>query len=158
VLYDQQCKFDEANSWHDKAVAAQPKNPDFHCNAGYSLYLQGNLIEAERGTRTCLALAPDHVRGHNNLGMILARTDRREEALAEFRRAGCTEADAQANLAYALTLERRWAEAEASYKRALAADPSSTAGQKGLQELHNLIAKAEAAKSGTKDIKLTAGP
>ena len=143
VLYDQQCKFDEAAHWHRKAVAAEPKNPDFHCNAGYSLYLQGNLIEAEKSLRTCLALSPDHARGHNNLGMILARTDRCEEALAEFHRAGCNEADAQANLAYALTLERHWAEAEACYQRALAADPSSTASLKGLRELHDLIAKSD---------------
>ena len=145
VLCDQQCKFDEANSWHCKAVAGRPKNPDFHCNAGYSLYLQGNLIEAERNLRKCLELAPDHARGHNNLGMILARTDRCQEALAEFHRAGCNEADAQSNLAYALTLERRWTEAQACYERALAADPSSTGSQKGLQELHDLMARADAA-------------
>jgi Flp pilus assembly protein TadD len=143
VLCDQQCKFDEANSWHCKAVAGQPKNPDFQCNAGYSLYLQGNLIEAEKSLRKCLELAPEHARGHNNLGMILGRMDRCQEALAEFHRAGCNEADAQANLAYALTLERRWAEAEACYQRALAADPSSTASLKGLQELHDLMAKAD---------------
>jgi Tfp pilus assembly protein PilF len=148
VLYDQQCKFDEANTWHGNAVAAQPQNPDFRCNAGYSLYLQGNLIEAEQSMRKCLALAPDHARGHNNLGMILARTDRSAEALAEFRRAGCTEVDAQTNLAYALTLERRWAEARVCYERALAIDPSSTTSKKGLQELHSLIGKAAAATPG----------
>jgi Flp pilus assembly protein TadD len=158
VLYDQQCKFDAAKSWHQNAVAAQPKNPDFHCNAGYSLYLQGNLIEAERSLRTCLELAPDHARGHNNLGMVLARTNRCEDALAEFRRAGCTEADAQTNLAFALTLEHRWAEAQACYERALAIEPSSAASRKGLQEVRRLIAKAEAAGSGTSDLKLTAHP
>jgi Tfp pilus assembly protein PilF len=147
VLYDQQCKFDEAVHWHRKAVTAQPKNPDFLCNQGYSLYLQGNLIEAEKSLRQCLALAPEHARGHNNLGMVLARTERRAEALAEFHRAGCDEADSQINLAYALTLERRWAEAQACYERALAANPSSTASQKGLQELHDLMAKADAAAS-----------
>src|SRR5215472_1259126 len=47
VLYDQQCKFDEGAAWHRKAVAAHPKNADFHCNLGYSLYLQGKMIEAE---------------------------------------------------------------------------------------------------------------
>jgi Flp pilus assembly protein TadD len=141
VLYDQQCKFDEANAWHHKAVTAQPKNADFHCNLGYSLYLQGKLPEAEMSLRQCLALTPEHVRGHNNLGMILARVDRREEALAEFRRGACNEADAQANLAYALTLEGHLEEARASYERALAADPSSMAGRRGLAELDKLMAK-----------------
>jgi Flp pilus assembly protein TadD len=141
VLYDQQCKFDEANAWHHKAVTAQPKNADFHCNLGYSLYLQGGFTEAEQSLRQCLALAPEHARGHNNLGMILARTDRTQEALAEFRRAGCSEADAQINLAYALTLEGHEVEARASYERALAADPASTASRRGLEELEKLMAK-----------------
>jgi Flp pilus assembly protein TadD len=146
VLYDQQCKFEEAATWHRKAVAAQPKNPDFHCNLGYSLYLQGNMIEAEQSLRRCLALSNEHARGHNNLGMVLARTGRCEEALAEFRRAGCNENDAQTNLAYALTLECRWAEARACYERVLAADPSSPASQKGLQTLNSLMTRADTAK------------
>src|SRR5262249_44764555 len=103
VLSAQCCKFDEAISWHRKAVAAQPKNADFHCDLGYTQYLQGNLVEAEKSLRDCLALAPEHARGHNNLGMILARTNRGEESLAEFSRAGCNEVDAQTNLAFALT-------------------------------------------------------
>lgn len=145
VLYDQQGKFDEASAWHRKAVGAQPKNADFHCNLGYSLYLQENLAEAETSLRQCLALAPDHARAHNNLGMVLGRTARPEEALAEFRRAGCNETDAQTNLAFALTLERHWQEARACYERILAADPTSKASQKAIQELNGLMARSDAA-------------
>jgi Tfp pilus assembly protein PilF len=148
VLYDQQCKFDEGNVWHQKAIAAQPKNADFRCNLGYSLYLQGKWMDAEENFRQCLALSPQHARAHNNLGMVLARTDRCEEALAEFRRAGCTEADAQANLAYALTLEGRWLEAQSSYEQALAADPNSITSRSGLQELERLMAKVKTASLG----------
>jgi Flp pilus assembly protein TadD len=143
VLCDQQCKLDEANAWHLKAINAQPKNADFYCNLGYNLYLQGNLPEAEKSLRQCLALAPGHARGHNNLGMILARTDRPREALVEFRLAGCNEVDAQANLAFAFTLERRWLDARACFERILATDPGSTATQKSLQELNGLMAKAD---------------
>jgi len=147
VLFDQQCKFDEASRWHRKAVTAQPKNPDFHCNAGYGQYLQGNLVEAEKSLRLCLTLAPEHARAHNNLGLVLARAGRCEEALAEFRRAGCDEADAQCNLAHALTLERHGVEARACYEHALAVDPNSTTAQKGIRELDRLMAKADGAGS-----------
>jgi Tfp pilus assembly protein PilF len=105
-------------------------------------------MDAEETFRQCLVLAPQHTRAHNNLGMVLARTDRCEQALAEFRRAGCTEADAQANLAYALTLERRWLEAQAAYEQALAADPGSTTSRSGLQELEKLMAKVKTASLG----------
>jgi len=144
VLFDQQCKFDDASGWHRKAVAAQPKNPDFHCNAGYGQYLRGNMVEAENSLRRCLALAPEHARAHNNLGLVLARAGRCEEALGEFRRAGCDEADAQSNLAHALTLEGRGSDARACYERALAVDPNSTTAQKGIRELDQLMAKADA--------------
>src|SRR5262249_25086909 len=145
MLSAQRCKFDEAISWHRKAIAAQPKNADFLCDLGYTQYLQGDLVEAEKSMRECLALAPEHARGHNNLGMILARTECREAALAEFRRAGCNEVDAQTNLAFAFTLERRWPEARACYERILAADPTASAARQGLQEVDSLMAKSECA-------------
>src|SRR5262249_52262670 len=39
VLYAQLGRFDEAVQMHQKATAAQPRNADFHCNAGYSYFL-----------------------------------------------------------------------------------------------------------------------
>ena len=63
--------------------------------------------------RQAIVLQPDHARAHNNLGLVLAHTGRLDLSLVEFRQGGCTEADAQINLAYALTLERHWPEAPA---------------------------------------------
>jgi Tfp pilus assembly protein PilF len=142
VLSDQQGKFEESSKWHQKALAAQPSNADFLCNQGYSFYLQGHLAEGEANLRQCLSLAPDHARAHNNLGLILGRTGRRDEALAEFRRAGCNEAEALSNLAYALTLERQLPEARMCYERAAAMDSSPTSpARKGLAELDALSSK-----------------
>jgi Flp pilus assembly protein TadD len=143
VIHDQQGKFDEARLWHQKALAGQPNNPDFHCDHGYSLYLQGQFSQAEETLRQCLMLAPDHARAHNNLGLLLARTGRRDEALAEFRRAGCNEADALTNLAYALTLERQLPEARGCYERAAVIDPAPSApARKGVAEVDALMASA----------------
>src|SRR5207249_10438430 len=76
------------------------------------------------------------------LGLLLGRTGRDDDALAEFRKAGCTEADARVNLAFALSLERRWPEARGQYRQALAADASSAPARKGLKELEAAMAKA----------------
>jgi Flp pilus assembly protein TadD len=109
---------------------------------GYSLYLQRRWGEAEMNLRQALALKPSHSRAHNNLALVLAHGERLDEAFAEFRKAGCTEADARVNMAFVLTLERHWPEARRHYERALAADPSSTPAKKGLEQLSVLVAKA----------------
>ena len=57
------------------------------------------------------------------------------------RRAGCSEADAHINLAYALTLENRLPDARVHYQSALAADASSAPARQALRELDNLVAK-----------------
>jgi tetratricopeptide (TPR) repeat protein len=93
--------------------------------------------------RQALALAPEHRRAHNNLGLVMARTGRSEDALAEFRKGGCGAADSHANLAFALTLQRQWPEARQHYQLALNADPHSASARKGLDEVSALLAKAD---------------
>jgi Flp pilus assembly protein TadD len=144
MIYDGRGQFGQSAAMYQKALVGSPKSADVHCNFGYSLYLQGNWAEAESRLREALAISPDHIRAHNNLGLVLARAGRCDEALAEFRRAGCQEEDAQINLAYALTLERRWPEARVHYERALAANPNSNAGRSGLRELDCLLLETEA--------------
>jgi Tfp pilus assembly protein PilF len=141
-LLDIQGRFAESKEYYHKADLAQPKSAKVACNYGYSLYLQGRHAEAEAALRQALARQPDHAAAHNNLGLVLARIGRPDEALAEFRKAGCDEADAHVNLAFALTLQKSWAEARAQYEQALDADPASAAAKRGLQELDAVVAKA----------------
>jgi Tfp pilus assembly protein PilF len=143
ILYNKEGKFQEALPFYQKALAGFPGNPDIFCDMGYGLYLQRRFTEAEADLRQAIALAPEHTRAHNNLGLVLAHSGRCEEALAEFRRAGCTEADAEINLAFALTLENNCEEARRCYQKALAVDVSSSAARKGLQELDTVLARAD---------------
>jgi Tfp pilus assembly protein PilF len=141
VLHDRQGKFTESAEMYGKALRLQPGDPDLYCDMGYSLYLQKRWAEAEMNLRQALALRPDHARARTNLGLLLARAGRADEALAEFRKAGCGEADARVNLAFALTLEGRCPEAREHYRQALAADPSSAPARKGLEKLEAVLAK-----------------
>jgi tetratricopeptide (TPR) repeat protein len=144
ILNDQQGRFTESASLYQKALKGQPGSAEIYCAMGYSLYLQQRWAEAEMNLRQALALCPDHARAHNNLGLVLARTGQTEEALNQFNLAGCSDADAQVNLAFALTLEHHWPEACQHYQQALEMEPSSVPAKKGLHELQRLIARMNA--------------
>jgi len=141
VLCDREAKFRESQDWYRKALAGMPGNAEIYCDVGYSLYLQQRWEEAEMNLRQALALAPDHARAHNNLGLVLAHIGKTDEALVEFRRAGCGEADGHVNLAYVLLLNKSWKEARRHYELALAADGSSAPARTGLREVEVLAAR-----------------
>ena len=148
ILSAQQGQFAESAELYGRALKLQPENPDIYCNLGYSLYLQHRWGEAEQGLRQCLALKPDHQRAHNNLGLVLARAGRDAEALREFQQAGCSEANARVNLAYALTLNGAWPEARRNYEQALALQPSLEAARNGLDDLTTVAAKLDQGRGG----------
>jgi tetratricopeptide (TPR) repeat protein len=111
-------------------VSATPGDQELLTDLGYALYLGGDLAGAEEWTRRGLALDGRHPRALTNLGLILACTDRVEEALQAFQRAGCSEADALSNVGHAL-LVHGYAEPAEHYLRlaAQASRPSAKASE-----------------------------
>jgi Tfp pilus assembly protein PilF len=142
VLADRQGNSIQAAEYYRKAKAAGGDTPALYCNRGYSCYLQKRWNEAEVNLRQAITLEPADRRAHNNLGLVLAHTGRADEALAEFHRAGCSEAEAQANLALCLAVEGSWAEARVHYQQALTADSSSAEARRGLAAVGHLQARA----------------
>jgi hypothetical protein len=141
ILLDRQGKFRESATMYDKALAMNPGDPDVYCDKGYSLYLQRRWAESEMSLKQAIVLRPAHPRAHNNLALVLAHDGRDDLALVEFRKGGCTEEDARVNLAFALTLEQKWPEAQKHYRQALALNPASKPAQQGLQDVSRLMAK-----------------
>lgn len=154
VSYDKLGRWSQSSAYYQKALQAKPGNADLYADMGYSLYLQRRWPEAEMNLRQALALQNDNRRAHVNLGLLLARTDRVEEALVEFRTAHCDVADAHVNVAYALSLDRHWEESRSHYQRALAADSSSDAARKGLHDVQAQAGK-KAEVSADRQIELT---
>jgi Tfp pilus assembly protein PilF len=156
VLRDMQGQFPEASECYRKARLFLGENAPLSCNVGYGFYLQRRWAEAERNLREAIALDPKDQTAHNNFGLVLAHSGRPAEALNEFRKAGCTEAEANMNLALALALEGDLPGARASYERAAVLDPASTKAARGAQQINNLIARAATesqSESGTKVIQ-----
>ena len=146
VLNDRKGNVQESEKLYKQALKLDPKNPEIRCDFGYSLYLQRRWAEAEDNLHEALAVKPAHSRSHTNLGLVFAQTDRLDEALAEFRKSGRQEAEARANLAFVLTMDRRWDEACQQYELALDANPDSAAAKSGLENLTAIIAKTSPGK------------
>ncbi|MEA2631859.1 MAG: hypothetical protein QOE66_2078 [Chloroflexota bacterium] len=144
VLHDKQGKFRESAALYVQALKADPGNPDVYCDMGYSLYLQRRWAESEMNLKQAITRDPKHQRAHSNLGLVLVHNARPEDAVAEFRKGGCDEAEARENVAFALTTDKRWDEARKQYRLALRARPDSKNAQARLKELETLVAKVEA--------------
>lgn len=153
-------QFEHAVALYKKALALQPNNADFVCNLGYCFYLQQRWVEAETQFRKAIDLAPDHNRAHNNLGLVLAHSHRSNEALAAFRRGGCSESDAHGNLAFALTLENSWQEARKHFTRAHELNPASVSAEKGLRIVNAQIEGIEKTiiQVSAEDVPVPAAP
>jgi Tfp pilus assembly protein PilF len=157
VVHDRQGEFRESADLYRQALKLSPGSPDIYCDMGYSLYLQRRWAEAEMNLRQAIALDSKHARAHNNLALVLAQNGALNDALAEFHKGGSNGASAHANVGFVMTMQRRWDDARAQYKLALAADPSSTELNIRLQQLDILAAKLDPSRekiAGTQDARV----
>lgn len=143
VLHDQSGNHDEALRYYKDAIKRDPRNAEIHADRGYSFYLQQNWPEAEQNLRRALKLDSSLARAHNNLGLLLARTDRQNEAMLEFQMAGSNEPECRANLIHAMMLDQRWNEAQQQCEIALASHEVPAAVEKRLKRLNSLITESQ---------------
>jgi Flp pilus assembly protein TadD len=135
LLYDGQEDFETAEKFYRSALSLDPNNADLLCDWGYRCYLRRDFKQAEACLRKAISLRNGFARAHNNLGLLLGRTGRCDEALREFARGGCSEADARSNLAVALCLEGKSEEAQEQFELAVTGGSKSEAAQVGLRAL-----------------------
>ena len=135
VLAAKASEHDKAAEYFNAAAQLGPPSADLLNDIGFNLYGMGRLQEAEAVFRQAIAADPQNRSARNNLGLVLGETRRYEESLAEFRRGGKGEAEAQANLAYAQTQAGDVAGANASYHRALTLDKELKPAAEALVQL-----------------------
>lgn len=135
LLHLRQDEFDQATASFERAVEVDPQNPILCSDFGYHLYLNGDLERAEDYLRRAVRVAPHDRRAWNNLGLVLAAQGRDEESLAAFLDAGCTEAEARSNLAFAQVMRLDASTAGESLKASLALDPTNPRAISAMQQL-----------------------
>ena len=140
VTHDKLGHFDKSGEYYKKAIARDPKNAEIYADLGYSQYLKHQWEESEATLKSCLTIAPDMSRAHNNLGLLLARRGQTDAALWEFARAGCNEAEGRANMMHAMMLDQQWPAARQQCELAMASGTASPELQKRLGEMQQRIA------------------
>jgi tetratricopeptide (TPR) repeat protein len=98
-------------------------------------HLAGRIKEATVLYRRAIALKPDYLEAHNNLGVALAGLGKIDEAMARYRRVlalNPDHTDALGNLASALLSKGKPADAIAYYKRLLLLKPDHAAAHYSL--------------------------
>lgn len=124
----QQGRFKPAVDLLTRAVAADPRSPQFHNNLGHAQRGLGRLADAEASFRTAISLRPDYPKALSNLGQTLAALRRPAEAVEplaqaiEMQPADVDAVEAIAGVLYALG---RTGEGLAALRRLTELEPGS---------------------------------
>lgn len=123
VLADLKQDFDAATRWYALARLIEPRSPLVANSQGYSRYLAGDWDAAAAHYREAIGFDVRYERAWRNLGLLLARQQRYEEALAAFEQVE-SRAQASNDVGYACMLDGRFPQAESFFRQAMELSPS----------------------------------
>jgi hypothetical protein len=125
-----------------QALTAQPNLAYLHNNLGFSLFLEGKFPDAETEFARALQLNPGFTRARMNHALVLARLDRMDDALGEFRLAS-DEPTAHYNFAMVLADAQRYEAAVRELDTALRIQPQFQAAKDQLKVLAPLALQTQ---------------
>jgi tetratricopeptide (TPR) repeat protein/SAM-dependent methyltransferase len=125
VLAQQSAHHEAALDLISRAIALNPRVPEFHYNIGLAYGALGRFDEAAAHNRRAVALRPDYVEAHRNLGNALNAQGQPAQALESYHRALALRPapDLHFNIANVLAARGDDGEAIAHYREALALHP-----------------------------------
>lgn len=126
IAYDRLGWHKQAADAYNRALTVAPKDPNVIANLGYSLYLANDYAGALKRLKQAAQLSPGQPVIYNNLGIVLARTSKYEEAYKYFAIAS-NEYDAHLKLASILEDQHRDRDAVKHYEAALQMQPGASA-------------------------------
>lgn len=113
----------QAEGVFQSAVQVGPDKPFLHNNLAYAYIAQRQWDKAEEALNTALKLQPDFSRARVNLGLVMARTGRYDQAMKQFLLV-LPPASAHYNLGLMYETNRRYELASQAFSQALALDPN----------------------------------
>ncbi len=101
VIYSKTGQTELAQKYLSLAVSVDPQNAELLADFGYLTFVNGDIQGAEQSYLAALNVDPNLKRAHNNLGVILAKTNRLQLARQHFGWAGNNEAAILQNMSLA---------------------------------------------------------
>lgn len=123
VLADLRNDFAAAALYYGLSLRIDPGSALAHNSLAYSQYLAGDWSGAERQYRRGIDLAPNYKPLWRNYGLLLARSERYEEALSAFEQVG-SRAEASNDVGYVCLIEGRLDIAEQFFHSAIEQSPA----------------------------------
>lgn len=123
VLADLNNDFAQAERYYRLALQIEPRSVLVQNSLGYSYYMAGHWQEAERVFRRALDRNTAYAPLWRNYGLLMARTERYEEALSAFEQIG-SRAQASNDVGYICLVEGKLDVAEQFFRSALEQSPS----------------------------------
>jgi Flp pilus assembly protein TadD len=126
VIASQMRQYPVAVELISRAIAASPREAEYHGNLGVALGEMGKMDEAMEAYRRAISLKPNAAQFHNNLGNALTMVGQNQEAIDCFRQAilfNAEYAEPQYNLANIYRNAGQFDEAIERYRRALSLRP-----------------------------------
>lgn len=136
--FEREGKFVEAKSIYLQIRRWEPKNAEGAARLGLLAASMGLLTGALLQMSQAVALAPRSPVYRSNMGEILRRLGRHQEAEASLREAlklNPSDPQCLSNLGLILALQRKYDQARESFNAALALDPNFAPARNGLNEL-----------------------
>lgn len=133
---------EESVSAFIRAVQLKPGSAILRNNLGFELLYLQRWDEAERHLREAGRLDAKLSQAHINLGLLLGRTQRPDQAVEAFRTV-LPEADAYYNLGLLQRAQGQYGQALATFRRVLAINPKFTAAQRQLTQVERKVVVTE---------------
>src|SRR5690606_22396026 len=133
-----------------RMLKAHPRDADAWVELALASDALGDAAEAESAYRQALACAPGHLLARHNLGALLSRLERSDEALVELDRvmkAGMRGHAVSLNMAITLAQLGHFEQAERSFEAALQAAPGHLDTHVRLARLRFMRGQADFARS-----------
>ncbi len=127
-------RYGEATSLYERALQRDPHNASLLADMGYTAYLRGDRIEAERLLREAVQWKPSDKRAISNLALVLGSQGKMDECRDLLQQTG-DEAHALTGLAYVHSQRGELELAEERYREALKLDPNLKEATQALAEL-----------------------
>ena len=125
VLAYQVEKFDVSANLIRKAIAINPRVPDYHSNLSLTIRSVGKLEEAIACCKRAIELKPDYAEAYNNMGVMFKDEGKPEEAISCYQKAVQLKpdyAEAYCNMGVMFKTEGKVDEAIRSFKHVIELD------------------------------------